>query len=170
MCVCVFIFGRKIVVFVIVNQSYLCNGTFCKSLLSCGDAVVLLVAGKRWLSQPDQESKRSYWEEPCHILVSFLCPSLPYNTLISFYVHLLHSWCTTLEGTCHGFILRRDLVLIICFSKGSNNGPNCVFRYIYLQRAPIDFVNLSVYPGVHFSLSVLLSWADRGSCAHKCVC
>ena len=108
MCVCVFIFGRKIVVFVIAIQSYLCNGTFCKSLLSCGDAVVLLVAGKRWLSQPDQESKRSYWGEPCHILVSFLCPSLPYNTLISFfYVHLLYNCCTTLKGTCHEFILRR---------------------------------------------------------------
>ena len=79
-------FGRKIVVFVIAIQRYLCNSTFCKSLLSCGDAVVLLVAGKRWLSQPDQESKRSYWEEPCHILVSFLCPSLPYNTLISFFL------------------------------------------------------------------------------------
>ena len=25
-------------------------------------------------------------------------------------------------------------------------------------------------PGVHFSLDVLPSWADRGSCAHKCVC
>ena len=24
-------------------------------------------------------------------------------------------------------------------------------------------------PGVHFSLDMLLSWADRGSCAHKCV-
>ena len=24
--------------------------------------------------------------------------------------------------------------------------------------------------GVHFSLDVLPSWADRGSCAHKCVC
>ena len=24
--------------------------------------------------------------------------------------------------------------------------------------------------GVHFSLEVLLSWADPGSCAHKCVC
>ena len=24
--------------------------------------------------------------------------------------------------------------------------------------------------GVHFSLDVLISWADRGSCAHKCVC
>ena len=40
-------FGCKIVVFVIVIQSYLCNGTFSKLLLSCGDAVVLLVAGKR---------------------------------------------------------------------------------------------------------------------------
>ena len=88
MFVCVFIFGRKIVVFVIAIQSYLCNGTFCKSSLTCGDAVVLLVAGKRWLSQPDQESKRSYWEEPCHILVSFLCPSLPYNTLISFFMSI----------------------------------------------------------------------------------
>ena len=71
MLLCVLSFGRKIVVFVIAIQRYLCNSTFCKSLLSCGDAVVLLVAGKRWLSQPDQESKRSYWEEPCHILVSF---------------------------------------------------------------------------------------------------
>ena len=108
MLVCVFIFVRKVVVFVIAIQRYLCNGTFCKSLLSCGDAVVLLVAGKRWLSQPDQESKRSYWEEPCHILVSFLCPSLPYNTLINklFYVHLLHNCCTTLNGTCHELILR----------------------------------------------------------------
>ena len=25
-------------------------------------------------------------------------------------------------------------------------------------------------PGVHFSLDVLPSWADWGSCAHKCVC
>ena len=25
-------------------------------------------------------------------------------------------------------------------------------------------------PGVHFSLGVLPSWADRGSCTHKCVC
>ena len=25
-------------------------------------------------------------------------------------------------------------------------------------------------PGVHFSLDVLLSWADRGWCAHECVC
>ena len=25
-------------------------------------------------------------------------------------------------------------------------------------------------PGVHFLLDVLISWDDRGSCAHKCVC
>ena len=25
-------------------------------------------------------------------------------------------------------------------------------------------------PGVHFLLDVLISWADRGSCAHKCIC
>ena len=25
-------------------------------------------------------------------------------------------------------------------------------------------------PGLHFSLDMLPSWADRGSCAHKCVC
>ena len=25
-------------------------------------------------------------------------------------------------------------------------------------------------PGVHFSFDVLPSWADHGSCAHKCVC
>ena len=137
MLLCVLSFGRKIVVFVIAIQRYLCNSTFCKSLLSCGDAVVLLVAGKRWLSQPDQESKRSYWEEPCHILVSFLCPSLPYNTLISFfYVHSLHNCFTTLKETCHEFILRRYSVLIICFWKGIKNGPNCVLD-IFTMRTYI---------------------------------
>ena len=30
--------------------------------------------------------------------------------------------------------------------------------------------NFSSDTGVHFSLDVLPSWADRGSCAHKCVC
>ena len=29
---------------------------------------------------------------------------------------------------------------------------------------------ISVHSGLHFSLDVLPSWADRGSCAHKCVC
>ena len=144
MCVCVFIFGRKIVVFVIAIQSYLCNGTFCKSLLSCGDAVVLLVAGKRWLSQPDQESKRSYWEEPCHILVSFLCPSLPYNTLISFLCpfasQLLYNTLRNLS-----WIHPETWFLIILFWKGFKNGPNCVFRYKCIQRAHIYLVNLPVH-------------------------
>ena len=27
-----------------------------------------------------------------------------------------------------------------------------------------------VYTGLHFSFDVLPSWADQGSCAHKCVC
>ena len=34
----------------------------------------------------------------------------------------------------------------------------------------LNFNNISWLPGVHFLLDVLPSWADRGSCAHKCVC
>ena len=32
------------------------------------------------------------------------------------------------------------------------------------------WTNIRYETGVHFSLDVLPSWADQGSCAHKCVC
>ena len=45
------------------------------------------------------------------------------------------------------------------------------FRFcIYLIDKFFWSVWNTLAAGVHFSLDVLLSWADRGSCAHKCVC
>ena len=36
----------------------------------------------------------------------------------------------------------------------------------------VDIFNFShfCWPGLHKLFDVLISWADRGSCAHKCVC
>ena len=40
---------------------------------------------------------------------------------------------------------------------------NCIYFHLLSFEAYIQ-------TGVHFSLDVLPSWADWGSCAHKCVC
>ena len=64
---------------------------------------------------------------------------------------------------------RSDQCLPLWESIDSNNW---LMDFVETQLMWLWFVTVRAMcaTGVHFSLDVLLSWADRGSCAHKCVC
>ena len=70
------------------------------------------------------------------------------KTLGKLFWRLKTSTSSNLGGNCSG-----------CFEK---SGTDAAFQDCFLAR--------QLVPGVHFLLDVLPSWADRGSCAHKCVC
>ena len=52
-----------------------------------------------------------------------------------------------------------------------SNRPIKVLRGKYFSISiPHITVGSAKWAGLHFLFDVLISWADRGSCAHKCVC
>ena len=53
-----------------------------------------------------------------------------------------------------------------CTTSNSRLTGGCVISNVW----PPHFVISNIWPGVHFSFDVFQSWADRGSCAHKCIC
>ena len=54
-----------------------------------------------------------------------------------------------------------------CWTKGSST---LYWLYSSITRVALQPKYLLPLAGVHFSFDVLPSWADQGSCAHKCVC
>ena len=65
---------------------------------------------------------------------------------------LTHRWSLSLSLSC-------CLCLCVCHFRPKITGPEVrVRRLVYFLT------------GLHKLWHVLLSWADRGSCAHKCVC
>ena len=63
-------------------------------------------------------------------------------------------------------------LIYFCFThmpvkKGDDEEDNIV---IIMCMYPALLYSSSSSPGLHKLFDVLISWADRGSCAHKCVC